>query len=183
MADNPPVLGKVLTGSEHRDAIHVAVCPVIATERLTPGEHVGFVKAKDVENVGRSVKPIGIIDPYLSGPVFKGERCWLFLYPNTITTLRHEWTHPAFVQNDPKQSTRNDQSHYDWLIEFADAAELGYDELIEAAHDYIEHGVFLCDDGKWEGFNTPVEFWDHFEIVTGRKVSQTDRGNFFTCSC
>jgi hypothetical protein len=98
MADDAPKVGRLITdGERRRDAIHVAVAPVTAGEPLHPGDHVGLVgPAGDLETVGRTADPIGVIDPFLPGPVGKGERCWLFLYPNTVTSLRHVWTHPTF---------------------------------------------------------------------------------------
>ena len=37
-------LGELITGTGERDAIHVALAPVKANERLKPGQHVGFVR-------------------------------------------------------------------------------------------------------------------------------------------
>lgn len=94
---NAPNLGSLIVdGERRRDAVHIAVAPVTASERLSPGQHVGFVSEGDVETVGVAETPIGIVDPFLREPVQPGERFWLFLYPNTITGLRHVWTHPAF---------------------------------------------------------------------------------------
>jgi hypothetical protein len=97
-----PRLGSLITdGDRRRDAIHVAVAPVTAAEPLAPGQHVGFVPANQTETVGPTDRPIGIVDPFLTAPVEPGQRFWLFLYPNTVTSLRHVWTHPAFTARVP----------------------------------------------------------------------------------
>lgn len=92
MADYVPKLGQLCDETARRDAIHVAVAPVEAGERLQPGEFVGLVDGK----ARRGGELVGIVDPFLLGPVEKGQRFWLCLYPGTITALRHVWSHPAF---------------------------------------------------------------------------------------
>lgn len=93
-----PRLGRLIDdGDRRRDAIHIAVAPVTAAQRLAPGRHVGLVRADDLELVGPCDNPIGIVDPFLAADVEPGQRFWLFLYPGTITALRHVWTHPAFT--------------------------------------------------------------------------------------
>ena len=89
-------IGKLIDSAQQRDAIHVAIAPVVATCKLIPGQDIGFTTIGDMESVGVTDKPIGIVDPFLTRQIFPGQRFWMFLYPNTIESLRHDWTHPAF---------------------------------------------------------------------------------------
>lgn len=75
-----PVLGELATAESKRDAVHVAVMPMLAVRRLLPGE--------------KMVR--GVVDPFLSAPVEPGRWYWLFLYPKTVTGMRHAWTAPGF---------------------------------------------------------------------------------------
>lgn len=108
MSTHTPALGDLITdGDRRRDAVHVAVAPVTAAERLAPGQHVGFVRAGDMESVGPSDDPIGVVDPFLRTDGRPGERFWLFVYPNTVASLRHVWTHPAFAPRVPTGAARS----------------------------------------------------------------------------
>jgi hypothetical protein len=96
-------LGMIHTRQEYRDAIHLAVEPVEAGVKLKPGTHVYLNEGKAYPIYGRLKTPIGakalgIVDPFISGDVEKGEKFWLVVYPRKITSLRHVWSHTDFPE-------------------------------------------------------------------------------------
>lgn len=90
-----PNIGELCHENPLRDAMHFAVAPVEASVRLRPGCHVGLTEDGEAE-ISSTKDCIGIVDPFLKEWVEVGQRFWLFLYPNTITGLRHVWSHSAF---------------------------------------------------------------------------------------
>ena len=94
-------LGQLLGSAEQRDAVHVAVIPCVAGIELQPGDHVGVFMGKNGYIADPFVEAVGIVDPFLTHPVGPQHRFYVMLYPNTITSLRHEWTHPA-IDGDAK---------------------------------------------------------------------------------
>ena len=96
-----PNLGAAPDVSAMRDAIHIAVAPVVAGEQLHPGDRVFLVYGKAYRaNHGEE---IGLVDPFLTMPVLPEKRFWLCLKPGTITGLRHAWSHPAFQPKPPSE--------------------------------------------------------------------------------
>ena len=104
-----PNLGELADDNSRRDAIHVAVAPVIAGERLLGGMHIllrdgkAYMDTKyvqdnpDIPVVGvRTDKTIGVVDPFFDECILPDQKFWLLLYPGSITSLRHVFTHPAF---------------------------------------------------------------------------------------
>lgn len=171
-------IGQLLFGGLHyRDAIHVAVAPVETAEALSPGDHIGFLKPGLVANAGTD--HIGIVDPSLTQAVEVGQKFYMFLYPQTISSLRHDWTHPAFLPTSPKEVGEAES----WLRDFALGYNLDYDHLVNEASSqgYITaHGVDLHGQADFDS-NT---FWRHLETVTGKTFSQEQRENTsFSCSC
>ena len=170
--------GQLITTPQQRDAVHVAVAPVTAGEALEPGQHVGFTEDG---KVGTSETPIGIVDPYLKQDVNPGEQFWLFLYPKTVTNLRHDWTHPAFGSVD----NRNVEESNRWLSEFAAEGELTLNELIEEARTCISDSSYyigLGTDTPSRWYEQIETFWKHIEVVTGLKVKDKTHAPF-SCSC
>lgn len=167
-------LGSIIGENEKRDAIHLAVEPVVAAEVLLPGQDVGFVEG----GVGRSDKPVGIVDPFIRRSVLKGERFWLVVYPRQITSLRHVWTHPDFPEAPHVASDK--AASEAWLRDFADANDLpSYEELIAQAVRNDDPKYFIIRDTS-AGGEIPGEFWFHVERVTGRR---TVHASHFSCSC
>lgn len=171
------VLGRLIETPQNRDAIHVAVAPVEAAEDLQAGQHIGFVD-REANTVGSStVLPMfGIVDPFLKTGVKRGQTFWAFLYPGTIRSLRHEWTHSEFAAIADKRSEL-------WIRQWADNKGLDYDEVMAYAEQYLTRGDYWCEGGRFEGESVPYEFWTHYEAVTGVTVEEKDRGSFFSCSC
>lgn len=178
-------LGKIITNEQERDAIHIAVAPMLAAEKLLPGEHVSVIGS---EAWGSEGQPIGVVDPYLKGPVKKGQRFWLFLYPGSITSLRHEWIHPAL--NGPQEPTHISQDDHAaksraWISEHANYLGITDDVLMaDAEHwlEYQEHRI-QHDSERWRNNFNPEEFWHHYEIVTGKPVEKDKKSSFYCCTC
>lgn len=166
-----------------RDATHIAVAPVTAHFVLRPGEHVGVSPdgSTTYEN------PVGIIDPFLLHSIEPGTRCWLYLYPGSITSLAHQWTHPAFTEQ-PKCVAPDKEASEAWLRAFISTADCpDYDTVMSAIQ-----GEFGEEGGRFDGealffrdrdahSDIPREFWDHVEIVIGERVAH--RPEYFSCSC
>lgn len=186
MATKPDLkLGQKITEPQERDAIHVAVIPVRIYQyyngkgQVTPGTHVGFLH-DDYVSVN-SPKLVGIIDPFLdpSKELHHGDRVWLFVYPNTITSLRHDWEHPDITLKK-RESLLVDRA-IATLKDIAEQVEMSLPQLVELLSNYL-------DTGEWHtlNFDTPdidaEAMWDAFEVVTGRRGAQ-HKDNPFSCAC
>lgn len=171
-------LGKIITGKANKDAIHIAVAPITAHRSLQPGEHIGV---KNGEESSDTYEKIGIVDPFLKKVVNKGEKFYIFLYQYSITGMRHEWEHPYFVKvKSPEMSPS-----VAWLTHYASIFGLNYESLIEACNNYLDNAKFYClgNETPDEAWRDNEEMWNHFETVTGRKVEDNKRNNFFRCAC
>lgn len=182
-------IGKKLTGGEQRDAVHFAVAPVGVRGFLRAGERVKFVPGS-TEVVTTwdyyDAPPVGIIDPFLNcGYVTDKDRCWLFLFPGSITGLRHEWTHPAFpeLQTQPaaQQMTALEYSER-WLRGFAEKYSADYDAMVGGVANGT--GASFGDDLEYSDFHPGSEFWRHISIVTGKTFTkEVMEVTSFRCAC
>lgn len=184
MSDSQFLIGKLVEGRGEPDAIHVATMPVTAAETLKPGQHIGF---KDEYRVTAApaapYKLLGIVDPFLTADIVEGQRFFMLLYPNTITGLRHVWTHPDIAASGLGVGSSSEK----WLRDFADEVGADYHEMMQVAASHCDEGKkwggdYLCEGGKWEGQGTPEEFWTHYAAVTGKVPTDGPTG-IFSCSC
>jgi len=174
-------LGALIDATAQRDAVHIAVAPVVAAFRLAPGDAIGLEAGSTDRATDRTAHPIGIVDPFLKADVEPGERFWMFLYPQTITSLRHQWTHPAFIEAPAVPHMSASEA---WLREYADNAGVSYGALLDAARDknHGGDGHRLPSDIPNCVYKELGEMWRHYEIVTGDTVTDRKAGPFW-CSC
>ena len=179
MSKPTPNLGELPPVDAEKDAVHVAVAPVIAGEKLYPGQHIILVggKAKATQT------GIGIVDPYLTTPVNEDQPFWLFLYPNTITSLRHDWSHPAFPAKPNNQiPDGNVEESKRWLENLASDGRVSYEDLMVMAED--RHFVFGTEMYDYNTDENQRLFWHHYSVVTGNYVPHYIVENtYFGCSC
>lgn len=190
MSKNLP-LGEIITTEQHRDAIHVAVAPVEAGERLTPGTHV-TLRADGKAVSGAAT--IGIVDPFLRQFLMPGDRFWLFLYPNTITSLRHDWSHPSFpvccreddLSRTPELTPFAESER--WMREYvkgvcpydSDELDNGYAKFVENARRgaIYYHG---CDLHGASELHAAADLFRHLSVILGKPVSAESFD--YSCSC
>lgn len=175
-------LGKLIEGEAARDAVHVAIAPVVADCVLLPGNRVGLLPGTTDRATIATTDPIGIVDPFLADVVKPGQRFYLFLFPNTVTSLRHEWTHPAFTALAPDAKAAAEK----WLREYAVAMNC-YDDPDKAFHRLIDglrnkelfaHG---SDLHSLDELDDADELRRHAEEYLGVPVNWGDFS--FSCSC
>ncbi|MNO13122.1 hypothetical protein D3C76_27480 [compost metagenome] len=103
-------LGMIHFKPEARDAIHLAVEPVVASCGLDAGQKIGIVHGKAYPagqhmGAGQPRAPYhGIVDPFLPSKgaqfdVKEGESFWFVMAPRMVQSLRHVWEHPAFPES------------------------------------------------------------------------------------
>jgi hypothetical protein len=187
-------LGMIISENEKRDAIHLAVEPIVAGQTLAPGQHVGLITIEGVTRayITKQEHLLGIVDPFLNEPVRAGNRFWLVVYPRQINSLRHVWTHPAFPDAPevagmtPKLGVDAKAASEAWLRNFIATSDCpSYEVVIAKAVDNDDSwsDEYLHFSGRDAHGDIPPEFWDHVEIVTGSKIPADKRATGFSCSC
>jgi hypothetical protein len=194
MSDISKFIGQLLPDDAKRDAIHIAILPTIVAK----GHSVGageYVKLKtgtqnEIMSCARE-NAIGVVDPFFFKTenddtrthVWEGERIGVWLFPGTVTGMRHEWEHPL----DKKSAPNLNNPSVAWLMEFAEKWNFDYEEMIECAQ---EKGGWVTAYGKDLHRASELDpgdeeaFWLHIEQVTNKKFDDEHKENFgWSCSC
>lgn len=163
-------IGKIINSPQNRDAVHMAIVPIEAGQSLSAGVHVGISGGRAVA-AGNRIKAIGIVDPFLTVGVNPEDKFWLFLYPGSITSLRHAWTHPAFGDIEGTLEFSEKQLSVAWMHNFCEKEGLHYGDLL--FHTSVGVRQDLCDS-----LGDNKEFARNFSIITGKECP-----DYFSCAC
>jgi hypothetical protein len=167
--------------------IHVAVISVVAGQMLHPGDRVHIVGKDAMRTDG---DPVGIVDPYLTGVVSKGDKFWLCLMPNTVTGMSHRWRHPAFpiVEEDElgREQARGKADSEAWLRSYAEEMNSynGPEEAFRNMIDGLKRGELFANGTDLHGFHDvdyPEGLRRHAENYLGITIDWDDFT--FSCSC
>lgn len=187
-------LGETPKDNDIRDALHIAVISGLAGEKLKAGQNI---KLQDGVWISCNVSvSTAVVDPYIKKPLIRGDLFWACLLPNTVTDVRHVWTHPDFpvkveIQIDGREYTP--EQSQEWLEDFCDRTYgIDYDTIISAvtqdrSYDHNTGcgwsvgGEYFTIYGSDAGGEIPRELWDHVKNVTGKDPIY--RPTRFTCSC
>jgi hypothetical protein len=179
-------IGKKITADAQRDAIHIAIAPAVCdADILSAGRRVSLRYGSNPPLAipdEYSEEAVGIVDPFLRELIHRGEWFWIFLFPGTITGLRHQWTHPAF-----DQITTPMDEHEAWLRRFAEEWGFDFHEMVDVAtdpdDDYITaYGHELHSAGEL-GADHEL-FWEHLEAYLQRSFDLAHRESVgWSCSC
>ena len=69
------------------------------------------------------------------------------------------------------------------LMDFAESLESDYQELMQRAKDYQDHGSYWYEGDRFEDQGLYDTFWEDYELVTGTTVAPDNKYGFFSCSC
>lgn len=173
-------LGTIHTKDEKRDAIHLAVLPIVAGHHMSPGTPI-VIKGEQAFEAGPTETALAIVDPFLATGPKRGERFWAVLRPRLVTSLRHVWTHPAFPDTEAHQDGRTASEV--WMDDFSKSLGITTEKLMEGARRYLGYGDLLYYGELFDGKGIPKEFWGHFEEIEKTTVPQEKRHGFLSCSC
>lgn len=180
-------IGQIIIGPQVKDAIHCAIMPVVAAEKIPAGAHIGL---SNDGKACRGTTHLGVADPFLKTKILAGDTFWMFMYPNTVANLRHEWDHPALAKIEKIKQKEKSQTSKEWLENYAlynVYSGRGYSEeqAYEALLSQVKGGDLtfygkdchdLCDVPDSD------ELFQHLSVVLNRQIG-AENFSYFSCSC
>lgn len=191
MSDIQSMIGKLIPqdAEVERDAIHVAVIPLVAGEsHLFRGDAVRLGPDNTAYKGGyrkEGYSPdIGIVDPFLDWTIKKGQRFWCFLFPGSIVGMRHHWRHPIL----DGESRKNMDSSERWLRDVFNTYNADFDQFMK---DAIKGEPEFCAMGKslhcWANLPGDIRerFWKEVKTYLGEESVSEEliQRTLWTCSC
>lgn len=189
-----------------RDAIHIPIISGVAGSDMLPGIPVKHSQTFNRWYACEWDEMQGICNPFNPECSPAGSMIWVMISPMTVTDLKHVWTHPMFADPAASPVTAEEPTPEQiaasetWLRNFCSTADCPEYEVMMAAavgdpissvdseyygtYDITSWGdgdSYLHFDGRDAHGEIPPEFWDHVELVTGRKCPA--RPQRFSCSC
>jgi hypothetical protein len=118
------VMGRPIPDDLHvgRDAVHLGTFTATCAEKVYPGTHVAALTANTVDPKG--AKKVGIVDPFLNLPVNPGKKFLVLMYPRSLASLNHVWSHPD-VPDEPAKER----------IVYRDAEEEDFDDSCRLCYE------------------------------------------------
>jgi len=180
-------IGQIIIGPQQKDATHIALMPVVAAENMPPGAHIGLSNKGEA---CQGTKHIGIVDPFLKTKVLRGDTFWMFMYPNTVANLRHDWDHPALAKIEKIRQKENSSTSREWLVSYALRniySDTSYtaDEAYEALIDQVKGGDLTFYGTDCHGLGDvpdSTELFRHLSVVLDREITEKSF-DYFGCSC
>jgi hypothetical protein len=170
-------LGEIIKTKQTKSDAKITKEPGVAAEVLEPGQKIGLTV--DGKCTGACEKFIGVVDPFLKRHVMTGEMFWVLLYPTEELDLYEvpkipEITGVTYSAADVRLARYN-------LHRFAYRLCINYISLKAYARNWerrslphrLEPAITLP---------TPMEiehFWSNYTVLTGRKVPDAKKVNFF----
>lgn len=177
-----PVVGQKITGTKpvYRDALHVAIIPLVAGEDMSPGQKIKLkspntdiaVKYDPLkDNIHRDY--IGVVDPMLHENVVMGERFYGFMKSGVVKGMRHHWDSNQFPTAGLFIKEEEEDVHYKYLKQHCESNSLNLEQFLETCQtdeDFMTTMRLEPDD-----YSMDDVFWYHLEQYTGMEFEDWQR--------
>lgn len=141
-----------------KDAVHVAVVSLRAGQFLEPGQNITLNKER--EAVAGNSDSFGVVDPFLSKSVKRGESFYGLLRMHEVPNVRHVWDHPEFTFEKPDTQIRYNEA----LVGISEDLGISYEELISACDKMYNNNSSTEYNGKLDEKEFNRIAYDKYEL-------------------